>query len=158
MTGPIVVGVPMGAGGAAARAVAAVLAGGTLVWSDGGALRDACDEFVAVGWDTLVVKGDDEGFSTAAMSHRAQVHGEPPVLVVAVADDEDPTEVVSVATMVARHLGHLPVVLVGDLASEWVPVQKDLELPDPILVAATDLGAVLTDLIDMESLERRQHG
>jgi hypothetical protein len=158
MTGPMVVGHPMGAGGAAARAAAEVLAGGTLVWSDGAALREACDEFVAVGWDTLVVKGDDEGFSTAAMSHRAQVHGEPPVLIVAAADDEDASEVISVATMVARHLGHLPVVLVGDLISEWVPVQKDLELQDPILLASKDLKVALTDLIDIESLERRQHG
>jgi hypothetical protein len=59
---------------------------------------------------------------------------------------------------VARHLGHLPVVLVGDLISEWVPVQKDLELQDPILLASKDLKVALTDLIDIESLERRQHG
>jgi hypothetical protein len=37
-------------------------------------------------------------------------------------------------------------------------VQKDLELQDPILLASKDLKVALTDLIDIESLERRQHG
>lgn len=158
MSGPIVVGAPEGAGGAAVRRAAQVISAGTLAWSDHDALRAAADEVVALGWDTLVIRSDDEGFSTAAMSHRAQVHGAPPVLIVAADGEEDRSLAIATATMAARHLDPLPVILVGDLAEEWIGVQKALELPDAQLVHADEVGAVLTGLIDVDSLERRRDG
>jgi len=157
MSGPIVVGSPTGAGMAAVREIAGLFADGTLAWSDAEALRVASDAVVSLGWDTLVVRGDDEGFSTAAMSHRSQIHGAPPVLVIAAGDGDDNDEVVAVATMVARHLDVLPVVVLGDLAADWTPVQKALELPDAVFARHEDVSVVLDELIDVASMNRRNH-
>lgn len=157
MSGPIVVGAPAGVGVDVVRALSDSMGGGTLVWSDADALREASDAVAACDWDVLVVRPDDEGFSTAAMSHRAQVHGEPPVLVLA-ASRSDGDEVVAIGAMVARHLDVLPVIVIGDALDSWRPIAVELELAEAISTNVERVADVLADLVDIESVNRRRNG
>ena len=73
---------------------------GTLVWHDAGAIREATDELVDAGWDALLVNPADEGFSTASMSHWAQLHGAAPAVVLWIDADEAIASTVDVSLMV----------------------------------------------------------
>lgn len=154
MTGPIIIGDP----GSAVLDLVQQLAGaglrdGTVVWSDGLALREASESLIDAQWDALLVDPDDEPLSTAAMSHRAQIHGVP--LAVIVCDAAPATT--SVATMALRHLPEARVVLVGPDAAQamlaFADLAEDLELS---LHGATDLDSVVTMLRDMTDPALRQ--
>jgi hypothetical protein len=148
MTGPIVVGNPTDAllalvgdlGAAGER-------DGTVIWSDSLALRAATDALMPVGWDALLVDPEDEPLSTAAMSHRAQIHGVPGAVIVLC--DEDPS-LVDVTTMVLRHLPEVPLILTGPgadaAAADLTPVAEDLEIA---LHSAPERQAALTVLNEL---------
>ena len=130
MSAPIVIGAP---GEALLKFISVVSAGGhvhgTAIWSDGQALRDISDGLALLGWDALLVDPGDEPFSTAAMSHRAQIHGEPS-FVLLVCDGN--SQVGPIASMVVRHVPETSVVLVGpdsDAAADRLAcLQEDLGL------------------------------
>lgn len=145
MTGPIVVGSPtQDVVVLAERLAAGGIPGGTVIWPDPGALRDASDDLAAHGWDVLVVDPGDEPLSTAAMGHRSQIHGVPPVVVVHGAEGADP---VPVATMVLRHLPDVPVVVMGPASGAasagLAEVAEDLELALAEARDADDLRSII---------------
>ena len=130
MSAPIVIGAP---GEALLEFISDVSAGGhmhgTAIWSDSRTLRDISDGLALLGWDALLVDPDDEPLSTAAMSHRAQIHGEPP-FVLLLCDGN--SQVGLIASMVVRHLPDTSVVLIGpdsDAAADRLAcLQEDLGL------------------------------
>ena len=130
MSAPIVIGAP---GEALLEFISDVSAQGhmrgTAIWSDSQALRGISDGLALLGWDALLVDPDDEPLSTAAMSHRAQIHGEPTFVLLLCEGD---SQVGSIAFMVMRHLPDTSVVLVGpesDAAADRLAcLQEDLGL------------------------------
>ena len=117
---------------------------GTVVWHDAEAIREATDELVAIGWDALLVNPDDEGFSTASMSHWAQLHESAPAAVLWLAEAEGAEATVGVALMVMRHLPALPVLVAGpaapDLVAAWEEPRVALELAPPAIVPVEGLA------------------
>jgi len=101
---------------------------GTVVWSNAAELRESSEDLHAAGWDALLIDPEDESFSTAAMSHRSQIHGTASVVIVYA---EAGLDVCPISTMVLRHLPEVPVVITGTGAVE---AANELE------EAATDLG------------------
>jgi hypothetical protein len=126
MTGPVVVGPPSAD---LLEIVRSLPTPGTVAWSDPADLRAASDALGEVGWEALVVDPDDEPLSTAAMSHRSQIHGVPGCVVVHCVSG---VPVERVATMTLRHLPEVPVLLVGPEAraarEALAEVIVDLEL------------------------------
>lgn len=130
MSAPIVIGAP---GEALLEFISDVSAGGhmrgTAIWSSSQALRDVSDGLGLLGWDALLVDPDDEPLSTAAMSHRAQIHGEPSFVLLLCEGD---SQVGRIASMVVRHLPDTSVVLIGPdsdaTADRLIPLQEDLGL------------------------------
>jgi len=121
---------------------------GTLVWHDAAAIREATDELVSIGWDALLVNPADEGFSTASMSHWAQVHEAAPAAVLWRAEHDSSMSTVDVALMVMRHLPALPVLVTGpgaaDLSADWEEPRLALELAPPLVVSVEGLAEAWT--------------
>jgi hypothetical protein len=80
------------------------------------------------------------------MSHRSQIRGVPSVLVIASDSAALLEQTLGVATMAARHLPDVPVIVTGryaaDALTHWAPVAEGLEL-HPIVVAVPDLSTAL---------------
>jgi hypothetical protein len=144
---PIVVGEPSRGGIAAARAFGR--AGGTLAWHDADALRDATDALGSLGWDALLVDPANEPLSTAAMGHRAQIHGTAAAVVLAADDPADAENVSLVALMVMRHLPAVPAFIAGEAADSvaafWKPHAEALEV-EPA-AAPDDLAAAYDEAL-----------
>lgn len=140
---PLVVGDPCGLGLLVSREIAAVCDGGTLAWDVTADLRDAADALAQIGWDALLVDSSNEPLSTAAMSHLSQIRGVPSVLVIAADSAALLEQTLGVATMAARHLPDVPVIVTGQHAADavtlWAPVAEGLEL-HPTVVAVPDLS------------------
>lgn len=147
MTALLVVGDPATVGLAVCRQLSAQGSLGTLAWHVTADLRDVADALADIGWDALLVDGDNEPLSTAAMSHLVQIHGVPDALVIGVDAAPLIEATLSVATMAARHLPEVTVALTGRQADQaldlWTPVATGLEL-DPQVVSPDRLPEALS--------------
>lgn len=150
MSHPIIVGEPSRGGVSAAGAFGAP--GGTLAWHDAASIREATDALGSLGWDALLVDPANEPLSTAAMGHRAQIHGTAAAVILAADDAGDIDAVTAVAVLVLRHLPAVPVFVTGEaaeaLAQAWAPHADALELdaperPDDMAAAYDDALAAL---------------
>lgn len=144
---PLVVADPCGIGVALCRELGSLRIGGTLAWHVTADLRDVADVLAEFGWDALLVDADNEPLSTAAMSHLAQIHGVPSALIIGVDGAALGEQTLAVATMAARHLPEVTVIMTGrhadEAIAEWQPVAEGLELR-PQVVAPGMLGAALS--------------
>lgn len=149
MTGPVVVGPPSTD---LLDIVRSLPTPGTVAWSSPGDLRAASDALGDAGWDALVVDPDDEPLSTAAMSHRSQIHGVPGCVVVHCAAG---VPVERVATMTLRHLPEVPVLLIGPEAmatrEALTDVIVDLELSVDLAVDGDDARRFINALEEQRS-------
>ena len=146
MSGVLLISEPMG-GLDIVRDLADEVANSTLVWFDDAALRQVSDGLNEQGWDALVLRTDDEGFSGAAMGHRIQLHGVADVVVLVANTGDEVGNAVSLGAMALKHLPHeVPVLLTGsataELESAWAPVAEEMEVVQTALAPALELAAM----------------
>lgn len=146
MSGVLLISEPTG-GLDIVRDLANEVANSTLAWFDDAALREVSDGLNEQGWDALVLRTDDEGFSGAAMGHCIQLHGVADVVVLAANTGAEVSNAVSLGAIALKHLPHeVPVLLTGsataELESAWAPVAEEMEVVQTALAPALKLAAM----------------
>ena len=146
MSGVLLISEPTG-GLDIVRNLADEVANSTLVWCDDAALRQVSDGLNEQGWDALVLRTDDEGFSGAAMGHRIQLHGVADVVVLVANTGDEVGNAVSLGALALKHRPHeVPVLLTGSATSEletaWAPVAEEMEVVQTALAPALELAAM----------------